>query len=256
MREHHYDALFYFMQLRELSPIDLEGAIYIGEDMPDSIREKYSAHLHAEVYPPGIRSEVTELVADGHEKVLVNCSKGKFRKKGDPKQFTHGWFMVVDPKSKHVVSVQEQVTPEGNVVVRKALEAVLPEYPKCDALIMDRACSFAPSASKLKSMEQLKFFIVDKFHARTHSEGCKCNPWCVRRLMRRIKGVNTSVCRLHLSAKRSAVNASPVELISRPEIEHRSPSTRGAFLALGFKSFAKIRVRGCRSLAAQVRAAV
>jgi hypothetical protein len=64
--------------------------------------------------------------------------------------------------------------------------------PSCAA--PSRKIARASGADDEGLMPQLKFFPVDKFHAKKgHNSKCKNNPYNVRRLMSRVKHVNTSV---------------------------------------------------------------
>ena len=65
-----------------------------------------------------------------------------------------------------------------------------PFYPNMDAFIMDRACVFAPSARD--DFKHIKYWVVDTFHAQKHKKACPCNPLHVKRLGKRVKGVNMS----------------------------------------------------------------
>ena len=193
------------MALKEFKAIGEHDKIEIGNEVTDAPLKRYDNYLHDSIYPPTDRSSVKEIVADGHQKVSVGC-QGKTRcrkrnkklknkvKKGNGCKRGKGWFMIVDPKSQRIVSVREQTQPENNAIVEASLERVLPLYKECDAFIMDRVCKFAPQASKKTSLKQIKYYIVDKFHAKGHVKKCKFNPLLVSRLKRRCRGVNTSIC--------------------------------------------------------------
>ena len=43
------------------------------------------------------------------------------------------------------------------------------------------------------SFPQITTYAVDKFHAANHSEKCKCSPYNIEEIGKRIDGVNTSV---------------------------------------------------------------
>ncbi|CAK0823125.1 unnamed protein product [Prorocentrum cordatum] len=148
------------MCMQEFEPIGQHLNIAIGGDLCDGVLAKHIAHFHESV-----------MWEDTH---------------------THGLFMVVDPASQDIVAVSEQVQPENNEVLNKALDMVLPLYPRCNALIMDRACSFMPSAQKRCDFDQLKYCSVDKFHARGHAATCPCNPLKALRLKRRVNTINTA----------------------------------------------------------------
>jgi hypothetical protein len=199
----HADGLFYFMAMQELESVGKHQAIEVGNEVSDVALSKYDRHLHNNVFPPLDRNAVKEIVVDGHEKVSVKCSGQGPRKwagrhrTNKPKLVrsrNNGWFMAVDPKSKRILSVREQVEPENNEIVMSSLKSVLPLYPKCNASVYDRACKFAPSAEKEPTLKQLKYYIVDKFHATKHNAKCKCNPQKIPSLQRRLRGVATPIC--------------------------------------------------------------
>ncbi len=154
--------------------------IEIGGGFSDAALSKYHQHLHLNVYPPADISWVREVAADGHEKLRSKRHGGTVKAATKLGKFgarhNHGWFMVVDPVSQHVLSVEEQVQSEGNDVVQKSLDAILPMYCNLDTLVMDRACSFMPSARENKKNTQLKNYIADLFHAKSHVKKCPCNP--------------------------------------------------------------------------------
>ena len=81
--------------------------------------------------------------------------------------------------------------PENTDVVRACLLKAMPFYPNTNAFIMDRACAFAPSARE--DFKQIKFWVVDAFNGKRHQKTCPCNPLYVKRLGKRVKGVNMSV---------------------------------------------------------------
>lgn len=191
------DGLFYFLAMQELEQVDMHTKIVIGEELTTAALTKYSKYMHAHVLPPRDPHNVRELVADGHEKVRARCEKSRGASSQGGRcahSHTNGWFMVVDPASKHIVAVHEQVQPENNATLTDILHSILPIYPSCNALIMDRVCSYAPSAAKDPALSQIKYYIVDKFHALHHVSTCPCNPHKIVRLKRRLSGVNSSAC--------------------------------------------------------------
>ena len=102
--------------------------------------------------------------------------------------------MLVDPASARILSVKPMAAPENNDVVTRALADVLPLYPHLNTLIMDRVCGYKRAAGQNPNLSQLKFFIVDWFHARGHVGGCQCNPRTNKALGRRLGSLNTSIC--------------------------------------------------------------
>ena len=63
----------------------------------------------------------------------------------------------------------------------------------CNSFIHDRNCSTEPQLKKDPALKQIKFYAIDKFHAKKHKDTCLCNPHVVTRLKRRLARVNTSV---------------------------------------------------------------
>ena len=62
-----------------------------------------------------------------------------------------------------------------------------------DCFIMDRNCKYAPLHKS--KFAKIKTWAIDKFHAKKgHGPKCKCSPYNNRAIMRRLKGINTSVC--------------------------------------------------------------
>ncbi len=100
----------------------------------------------------------------------------------------------MEPKSRHIISVREQIDAENNAVAKESLECTPATYPKLNSLVLDRAFAFMPSALKTPSLVQIKNFVIDKFHAQGHSDKCPCNPYVHQRLMRLLKGINTPAC--------------------------------------------------------------
>ena len=178
--------------------IDLENAI------SSVALTLYDSYLHEHEYPPADRHSVREIVCDGHEKVkerIYSCNEpgkraGRPRKSGAKIPFTNGWFMAVDPKSRHILSVEQMAKPEDNAVFITAVEKVSHSYENANALIYDRMCKSAKAISTRPLLKQFKYLSVDPWHAKKHGATCSCNPNHVRRLKDRVRGlkVNGSVC--------------------------------------------------------------
>ena len=79
------------------------------------------------------------------------------------------------------------------MVVQKSLEKVLPFYKHVHGF-MDRVCGFAPKLVSKKSLWQIKYWSLDKFHAHRHKKTCVYNPLYVKRLSRRFAKTNPSAC--------------------------------------------------------------
>lgn len=209
------NALHYFMQIDALESIGRHLNVHIGNDLSDTEIAMYKRHLIRNVFPPSDQSKVTELVGDGHVKVRVRgrcldskkktkANKGrqnrsKAMKSKGKKGVSNGWFMLVDPASKKIVNVMEMKDRENNAVVLNSLREVLPMYTNCNAFIMDRCCQFYKMAMKENVCDQIKFYMIDKFHASLHVKTCKCSPLYVKTLKKRMKGVNGSICEITFS---------------------------------------------------------
>ena len=83
--------------------------------------------------------------------------------------------------------------PENSDVALDLVKELLPQYPKVDCVLYDRACSILKKASSSTSLKSIKYWCVDKFHAKGHCGRCKCSPLVVPRIDRRLKKVNTSI---------------------------------------------------------------
>eukprot|EP00971_Amphidinium_carterae_P057264 1132121-Amphidinium_carterae.1 len=69
---------------------------------------------------------------------------------------------------------------------------ILPVFPRCNAIVCDRACKMVKTKGKSDPTNRVKFWCVDKFHAHAHSKKCPCSPLYVGGIKRRLAGVNTS----------------------------------------------------------------
>ena len=198
-RAMHADCVMYWLALQELSLIGCEKDIVIGDEISEAALRKYDDYVHKVAFPPKKRASVTELVGDGHSKVHIKCGEttthaGRPRKDGSLKPFGHGWFMLVNPQDQRILCVVAMDKPENNPVVQKSLEKVLPLYQKVNGFIMDRVFGFAPTHASKKSLSQIKYWSLDKFHAHRHKKTCVYNPLYVKRLSRRFAKTNTSAC--------------------------------------------------------------
>lgn len=263
LRKLHMDALCYLLAVQEFQRVDLHMKIIIGDEIAQTTFDKYVQHMHDKVYPPNKPSDVTALVMDGHEKVLVRrfaCTssastavaknkrgsdshkkastktmkkptmspKSMKKAKGSSRAMkqntakratkkTHlkkkpsgrtaiyakkvkrashhnsGWFMAMTPAGR-IVAVTEQVESENNQTVHNTVGPLMDKMPNVDCLVYDRACSIQPSFTKDAKYKQIKYYCVDRLHARGHGEDCACNPNFVPRLKRRISKMNTVIC--------------------------------------------------------------
>ena len=73
-----------------------------------------------------------------------------------------------------------------------AVTKVVLNYKNCDGFLYDRMCKYAPTAKNNKKLQQIKYYGVDNFHGKKHSEKCKyCAKNC-KSVSKRFKGVNGS----------------------------------------------------------------
>ena len=190
-------AIMYYVAIHELAPLHLHMKIVLGNEISSDILAKYEQHVLGHVLPAKNRTKVSEVVCDGHAKVHVKCASarnhaGKPRAGGKKKPYGHGWFMVVNPSDKRILWAKPMHVPEGNDILEDAITSILPSYKNMNCVIVDRACSFYPSALKQKRLKQIKFWVVDKFHSHGHTKSCPCNPLHHVRLSRRVDKINTS----------------------------------------------------------------
>ena len=197
-RELYYDALMYYLAVREL-PLSYAKEIVIGDEISPDALVAYDAETHEQFATDN--AGCTVLSMDGREKVFMKCSadegrpkrSGAPRKDGVRKPFYNGWFMVVNPENSKVVCVLPEYEPEGNNIRIQAIGKVIGSFPEVDALVHDNICKCEQRMRALPKFSGIDFYIVDRFHAYRHSKKCRCNPWFRKRLNARIKGVNTSV---------------------------------------------------------------
>ena len=66
-----------------------------------------------------------------------------------------------------------------------------------NAFIMDKNCLYHKEGKKHQALKGIKTYAIDKFHAnedpkKGHCINCPCNPYSHKKIMKRIKNVNTS----------------------------------------------------------------
>jgi hypothetical protein len=194
-------AVRYFLAMQEFELIDAHMWLPVEENLPADLVEKYDAYLHQFEFPPANPEEIKEVVGDGHEKVHVKCPgaarvhAGQPRKTKDKREkpYTHGWYMLTDPRSQRILAVTQMLFPENNEQTAHTLRKILPYYPNINCFIYDRACTFMPSASQNDFLSQIEYYICDVFHGNKHKPSCLCRSKSVRRLKRRLRGINTSI---------------------------------------------------------------
>ena len=104
---------------------------------------------------------------------------GRPRKHGQIRHFNNGWFkrfMVTSPDIGLILLIVEMRNPEDNAIALSSLEKILELYPNVNAVIYDRACSCMSAGQKMSSLQGIKYWAVDRFHARGHFANCPCHP--------------------------------------------------------------------------------
>jgi hypothetical protein len=175
--------------------------IVIGNELTETAVQAYDRWLHDRVLAPSRRRDVTAVAIDGHEKVMSRiCGDaqpmrraGRPRDDGHVKKSTNGWFMMVDPSSGRILSVNPMTEPENNDIAFGTVEKVIGQYPAARVLIYDRACKLKPSGSSRPLMRQFKVWAVDKWHGYRHTEECACSPWNHDRIWNALEDYNTSI---------------------------------------------------------------
>ena len=76
--------------------------------------------------------------------------------------------------------------------MRATLLRIINSYPNVDLIIYDRACKIVKEFSALPAFARIKTFAVDKMHGLRHNKRCLCSPWNHRRIMTRLRGLNTA----------------------------------------------------------------
>ena len=120
---------------------------------------------------------------------------GRPPKKNTKAGYTNGWFMVLDPETREVLSANQTKQPENQELVFSSIEKVIGTYENATMLIYDRACKAKSAGLKRRRPRQIKTYAVDKFHAfKNHNDKCECSPYNHPWIMRKLSGLNTSLC--------------------------------------------------------------
>ena len=181
------------VQTRKLYDLDIDNPL------DDDFVDKYSQWWHSHHLSNFERRSIKEIVMDGHEKISTKCSTtppshaGRPRKDAHAKQRYNGWFMSMDPKSGLILAVREMMNPEDQKVMLEVLQQSLAVAPTADCIVYDRICRCMKTIKKHQETKQVKYWCVDRFHAKGHSDKCEHSPLNVKRLDNRLKGVNTSI---------------------------------------------------------------
>lgn len=88
-----------------------------------------------------------------------------------------GWFMAMNPADGKILIIEEMFEPEDNKVALRTIQSVLSHYKNVNAT----------------EFKHVKYWIVDKFHAKGHVNSCPCSPHHIHCLKLRVKHVNASI---------------------------------------------------------------
>ena len=173
--------------------------IRVEQPLENEFLDFYRDWWHRKQFSLADWRAVKEVVIDGHEKVSAKCQGpppvhvGRPRKDGANKQRHNGWFMAMDPRSGMVMSVADMEEPENNVVAKNVLQKVVTKAVNLNCVIYDKMCVCLKSFATDKDFKQVKYWSIDRFHAKAHSVSCPCSPIHVRRLDLRLRSVNSSI---------------------------------------------------------------
>ena len=101
--------------------------------------------------------------------------------------------MLTNPGDGRVLAVEQQAQPDNNHVKITALQKVTQIHTSVDLVTHNRACVLEPEVRRRGLFPLVEHWGVDFWHGHKHNKKCKCNPHHVRRLKRRMQGLNTSV---------------------------------------------------------------
>ena len=173
--------------------------IDITDPLSKGFLESYRTWWHDKQLTKREWQKVREIVMDGHQKVAAKCTgtppahAGRPRKDGKTPQRQNGWFMAVDPSTGLVLSVSPMQDPENNEIATNVLLDLVSRGSQINCVIYDRMCACLNHAQAQKPLKQIKYWCIDRFHARAHSPKCACSPLNHRRLDLRLRNVNSSI---------------------------------------------------------------
>ena len=82
---------------------------------------------------------------------------------------------------------------QGLAASLKLVSELLPLYRMVYCVLYDRACSILKRATAREAFNGIRYWAIDKFHARGHGPDSKCFPLNHKRLERRLKEVHASI---------------------------------------------------------------
>ena len=174
-------------------------SIVIDDPLSSRLLQEYDTWWHEQAIPDMLTQTVSTVAMDGHEKIATRCYDappsrgGRPRKDGHIKLSHNGWFMITDPDTGIILAVSEMREPENNDLALRTLCRATAVHTRIDCVVYDRACSLLSSAQRMEDLNQIRYWAVDKFHAKGHCDSCKCSPYNHPRLSRRLSNVNTSI---------------------------------------------------------------
>ncbi|CAE7231491.1 TTN [Symbiodinium sp. CCMP2592] len=101
--------------------------------------------------------------------------------------------MAIDPGSGLILSVTNMLEPENNEVAKAVLNKVISRASNLNCVIYDKMCVCQKAFSSDQNFAKVKYWCVDRFHAKAHGDRCPCSPLLHRRLDLRLRDVNTSI---------------------------------------------------------------
>ena len=138
----------------------------------------YDVHLNKIVCPPENKDAVRESVGDGRMKVARRCSSASSRHVARPVKVktirkrtkranksaevttpdtkSNGCCMVRDLRSQRVPCESQTKSQESNAITTVALKEMLHLHKEADTFGLNKSCQYAPTASGLESLLQIK----------------------------------------------------------------------------------------------------
>jgi len=174
-------------------------SILIDDPLSSRLLQEYDTWWHEQAIPDMTTHRIKTVAMDGHEKIATKCYDappsrgGRPRKDGHIKLSHNGWFMITDPDTGLILAVSEMREPENNDIALTTLCRTTGVHTHIDCVVYDRACSLLSAAERTEDLNQVRYWAVDKFHAKGHCDSCKCSPYNHLRLSRRLSNVNTSI---------------------------------------------------------------
>ena len=171
----------------------------VTQPLSEAFLSEYKDWWQRQQFSPAEWRRVKEVVMDGREKVAAKCPGntparvGRPRKDGRIRQHENGWFMAIDPATGLVMSATNMASPENNDIAKQVLQNIVERAPNLDCVIYDKMCVCQKAFLSDAKFRQVKYWCIDRFHARAHGDTCTCCPLVHRRLDLRLRNVNSSI---------------------------------------------------------------